>query len=354
MITMRLSDAADGPVLIEENVPQPQPGRGELLIHVYAAGVTPTELLWYPTTHAKNGERRSRAVPGHEFSGVIAAVGEETVGFNIGQEVYEQNPQSARRNNFPGEQISRRFLLLSENLSASNYPGAAYGMNDWFSDGAMAEYCITQPTSVAHKPPSLTHVKAASVPIGALTAWQGLFDRARLQAGEHILVHGGAGAVGIFAIQLARLRGVHVTATASARNLAFVSQLGAEQVIDYHAVRFEENVPKMDVIFDTVGGETLQRSWGVLKPGGRMITIAAESETTIDDRVKHAFFIVEPHHEQLTRIGALLEAGDLHPVVDAVLPLTQASAAYTGEVRQRRGRGKLVVAVAPQEVPSTR
>jgi NADPH:quinone reductase-like Zn-dependent oxidoreductase len=315
MITMRLSDSADGPVLIEENVPQPQPGRGELLVRVYAAGVTPTELLWYPTTHSKNGERRSRAIPGHEFSGVIAAVGEETVGFEIGQEVY--------------------------------------GMNDWFSDGAMAEYCITQPTSVAQKPPSLTHVEAASVPIGALTAWQGLFDRAQLQAGEHVLVHGGAGAVGIFAIQLARSRGAHVTATASARNLAFVSQLGAEQVIDYHAVRFEDNVPKMDVVFDTVGGETLQRSWGVLKPGGRMITIAADSETTTDDRVKQAFFIVEPHHEQLTRIGELLEAGDLHPVVDAVLPLVQVSAAYTGEVRQRRGRGKLVVAVAAQEISST-
>jgi NADPH:quinone reductase-like Zn-dependent oxidoreductase len=315
MITMRLSDSADGPALIEENVPQPQPGRGELLVRVYAAGVTRTELLWYPTTHSKNGERRSRAIPGHEFSGVIAAVGEETVGFEIGQDVY--------------------------------------GMNDWFSDGAIAEYCITQPTSVAQKPPSVTHVEAASVPIGALTAWQGLFDRAQLQAGEHVLVHGGAGAVGIFAIQLARLRGAHVTATASARNLAFVSQLGAEQVIDYRAVHFEDNVRNMDVVFDTVGGETLQRSWGVLKPGGRMITIAADSETTTDDRVKQAFFIVEPHHEQLTRIGDLLEAGDLHPVVDAVLPLVQASAAYTGEVRQRRGRGKLVVAVAAQEIPST-
>ena len=130
-----------------------------------------------------------------------------------------------------------------------------------------------------------------------------------------------------------------MTTTVSARNLAFVSQLGAEQVIDYHAVRFEDSVPNMDVVFDTVGGETLQRSWGVLKPGGRMITIAAESETTMDDRVKHAFFIVEPHQEQLIRIGDLLEAGNLHPVVDAVLPLTQASVAYTGEVRQRRAAG---------------
>jgi NADPH:quinone reductase-like Zn-dependent oxidoreductase len=315
MRILRLSDSAQPPVLVEDHVPQPQPQRGELLIRVYAAGVTSKELLWYPTTHSKTGERRSHAVPGHEFSGVIAAVGEDTVGFEIGQEVY--------------------------------------GMNDWFSDGALAEYCITQPTSVAHKSPRLTHVEAASVPIGALTAWQGLFDRARLQAGERVLVHGGAGAVGVFAIQLARLHGAHVTATTSARNLAFVAQLGAEQVIDYQAVHFEENVPDMDVIFDTVGGETLQRSWSVLKSGGRMITIATDSETITDDRVKQAFFIVEPNHEQLTRIGDLLEAGDLHPVVDAVLPLTHASAAYTGEVRQKRGRGKLVVAVAAQGAPST-
>jgi NADPH:quinone reductase-like Zn-dependent oxidoreductase len=189
------------------------------------------------------------------------------------------------------------------------------------------------------------HVEAASVPIGALTAWQGLFDRARLQPGEHVLVHGGAGAVGIFVIQLARFRGAHVIATASTRNLEFVSVLGAGRVIDYRAARFEESVPAMDVVFDTVGGETLQRSWGVLKPGGRMITIAANSETNSDNRVKQAFFIVEPNHEQLSRISDLLEAGDLHPVVDAVLPLAQA-AAYRGEVKERLGRGKLVVTVA--------
>jgi NADPH:quinone reductase-like Zn-dependent oxidoreductase len=311
MKAMRLADSGATAALVEENVPQPQPGRCELLIQVYAAGVTSKELLWYPTTHKKSGERRSRAIPGHEFSGVIAAVGKDTTGFDVGQEVY--------------------------------------GMNDWFSDGAMAEYCITQPNNIAQKPTGLTHVEAASVPIGALTAWQGLFDRARLQAGERVLVHGGAGAVGLFAIQLARFHGAHVVSTASARNLAFVSGLGAEQVFDYQATRFEEKVSEIDVVFDTVGGETLQRSWGVLKPGGRMITIAADSEATTDDRVKQAFFIVEPNREQLTRIGTLLETGRLLTVVDAVLPLAQASAAYTGEVKERRGRGKLVIAVAAQK-----
>jgi NADPH:quinone reductase-like Zn-dependent oxidoreductase len=306
---MRLTDAA--PALIEDNAPQPQPQRGELLIRVHAAGVTPTEPLWYPTTHTKDGEKRSGAIPGHEFSGVIADVGGEIVGFEVGEEVY--------------------------------------GMNDWFADGAMAEYCVTQPSSVARKPSRLSHVEAASVPIGALTAWQGLYDRAGLQAGEHVLVHGGAGAVGLFAIQLARLRGARITTTVSPRNFDLVTELGAEQVIDYRSSHFEEKVSGMDVVFDTVGGETLQRSWSVLKPGGTMITIAADAETTTDDRVKQAFFIVEPNQEQLTRVGELLESGKLRPMVDAVLPMSQAAAAYGGEVKDRRGRGKVVVTVA-QEV----
>jgi NADPH:quinone reductase-like Zn-dependent oxidoreductase len=307
MRVLRLSDSVPGPVSIEEGVPQPRPRRGELLIRVHAAGVTPTELSWYTTTHHEDGEKRSRAIPGHEFSGVVAAVGAGTVGFEIGQEVY--------------------------------------GMNDWFADGAMAEYCIAQPSSIARKPPRLSHVEAASVPIAALTAWQGLFDRAGLQAGEHVLVHGGAGAVGIFAIQLARFRGARITATASARNLDFVMDLGAERVIDYRAVHFEEQVSGMDVVFDTVGGDALQRSWGVLKPEGRMITIAVESETSTEERVKQAFFIVEANREQLSRIGDLLESGELRPVVDSVLPLTQAAAAYTGEAKGRRGRGRVVVTV---------
>lgn len=309
MKVMRLTDAA--PALIEDNAPQPQPQRSELLVRIHAVGVTLTELLWYPTTHTKDGEKRSGAIPGHEFSGVIAAVGAETAGFEVGEEVY--------------------------------------GMNDWFADGAMAEYCVTQPSSVARKPSRLSHVEAASVPIGALTAWQGLYDRAGLQAGEHVLVHGGAGAVGLFAIQLARIRGARVTTTVSPRNFDLVTELGAEQVIDYRSSHFEETVSGMDVVFDTVGGETLQRSWSVLKPGGRMITIAADAETTTDERVKQAFFIVEPNQEQLTRVGEMLESGDLRPMVDAVLPMSQAAAAYRGEVQERRGRGKLVVTVA-QEV----
>jgi NADPH:quinone reductase-like Zn-dependent oxidoreductase len=297
-------------VLVEENVPKPQAGPDELLIQVYAAGVTPTELSWYPTSHTKTHEKRSLAVPGHEFSGVIDAIGQNISGLNVGQEVY--------------------------------------GMNDWFSDGAMAEYCLTQSSFVAPKPSRLTHAEAASVPIGALTAWQGLFDHAKLQAGERVLVHGGAGSVGIFAVQLARFRGAHVIATASSRNIDFVAQLDAEQVIDYRAARFEDSVREIDVVFDTVGGETLERSWSVLKPRGRMITIAAGNEEATDEKVKQAFFIVEPNQKQLAEIGDLLEAGQLRTVVDAVVPLSRASEAYAGGITERLARGKLVVAVAAQ------
>lgn len=172
-----------------------------MLIRIYAADITPTELLWYPTTQTKSGQPRHLSIPSHEFSGVVAAHGENMAYFEIGQEVY--------------------------------------GMNDWLADGALAEFCVTQPSSVAPKPSHLTHVEAASVPIGTVTAWQGLLDRARLKSGERVLVHGGAGAVGLFAVQLAYLHGAHVIATASARNLEFVSSLGAAQVIDYKPRRLK-------------------------------------------------------------------------------------------------------------------
>ena len=136
MKVMRVTDSAQGPPLVEADAPDPRPGPGEELIRVHAAGVTTTELLWYPTTHTKTGEKRTGAVPSHEFSDVVADVGEDVDRLEIGREVY--------------------------------------GMNDWFSDGALAEYCLAPFSSVAPKPASLTHAEAASVPIPALTAWQGL------------------------------------------------------------------------------------------------------------------------------------------------------------------------------------
>ena len=299
------------PMLAEADVPVPAPRDGEVLIRVHAAGVTPSELLWSPTTQNKDGSPRNRAIPGHEFSGVVAALGKEIKDFSIGDEVF--------------------------------------GMNDWFVDGATADYCTAPATSLAHKPKCLTHAEAAAVPIGALTAWQGLNDHAKLQAWERILVHGGAGAVGTFCIQLARHRGAKVIATASTRNVGFVSRIGADQVIDYAMDAFDRIVRGVDVVFDTVGGETLRRSWSVLKPGGRLVTVAADSENTNDAREKKAFFIVEPNHKQLAEIGEMLESGQLRVFVDEEVPFSSAAAAYNRETKRSLGYGKTVIVMPVTE-----
>ncbi len=276
------------------------------MIRVCAAGVISTELTWYPTSHRKNGEARRRAVPSHEFSGVVVAAGEGVGSLEIGRHVF--------------------------------------GMNDWYSEGAMADYCVAPFFAVAPKPRRLTHYESAAVPISALTAWQGLFDRARLQPGETVLVHGGAGAVGVFVVQLAHRHGARVIATAAARNRDLVSSLGADQVIDYKESRFEDSVKNVDVVFDTVGGDTLDRSWNVLKPQGRVVTIVSALEDATDPRARQAFFIVEPNQKQLFEIAALLDAGTLRPVLDCVMPLSKASDVFAGKT-PRRGRGKLVIAL---------
>ena len=308
MKAMQVNKVDQGPRLVLVELQKPEPGLGEILVHVHAAGVTTTELSWYPTTHTKSGTERPRAVPGHEFSGVITAIGKGVQDFEVGDEVY--------------------------------------GMNDWYADGATAEFCISVPQNIARKPATLSHEAAASVPIGALTSWQGLIDRAKLEQGERVLIHGGAGAVGIYAVQLAHMRGARVITTVSTQDIEFVKRLGADEVIDYKASRFEKEVRDVDVVFDAVGGDTLDRSWGVLKPGGRMITIAADGEGTTDQRVKDAYFIVEPNQKQLVEIAKQLDAGYLRAFVKTTIPLNEASAAYSGAVRDKRGHGKIVISVA--------
>jgi NADPH:quinone reductase-like Zn-dependent oxidoreductase len=303
---MKIVYVTGEPVLREGTAPEPQPGAGEVTVRVCAAGVTVTELQWYPSRYTKAGKPRARTIPGHEFSGTIAAVGEGVEGFHSGD--------------------------------------AVFGMNDWFRDGAMADFCVTEPSYIAPKPNSLSHVEAATVPIGALTAWQGLFDRAKLQPGERVLVHGGTGSVGSFAVQLARWKGARVAATASARNTALAQQLGAEQVMDYHKASLDQ-AGEFDVVFDTAGNDTLDRSWKVLKPGGRIVTVAGTSADSTEPRVKDAFFIVEPSSKQLSEVSALLETGAIRTLVDAVFPLDQAPDVYSERVVRRR-QGKLVISVA--------
>jgi len=290
-----------------QDATEPQAGPGEILVQVHAAGITPTEALWYPSTHTKAGAPRLNAIPGHEFSGVVAALGAGAAGFSVGQEVF--------------------------------------GMNDWFAEGASAEFCVTKPEWIAPKPARLTHIEAASVPIGALTAWQGLYDIAKLKSGDRALIHGGSGSVGVFAIQLARRAGACVLTTASARNKVFLAQLGAEFFIDYKAERFEDLAKDIDVVFDGVGGEILKRSWSVLNTGGRLVTIAADHNGAADARAKQAFFIVEPKQAQLMELAKMLDSGALKPVVDAEIPFDHAPEAYAGAFKANLGRGKMVLRV---------
>jgi len=305
MHAFRFNDSPESPDLIPVEMEIPSPGPGERLIRIHAAGVTPTELVWYPTTHILEGGPRHGAIPGHEFSGIVAAVGPDASPEEIGRPVF--------------------------------------GMNDWFASGATAEYCLAPATSLASKPSRLSHAEAAAVPIGALTAWQGLIERAGVRAGERVLIHGGSGAVGVFAIQFARQAGAHVVTTASPRNFPFLADLGANETLDYRTVKLEDLGASFDVIFDAVGGETLFRSWALLRPGGRMVTIAADSEGTQDERTKSAFFIVEPNGPQLEEISRLLEAGTLRVFVDAEVPMSQAAAAYGNRAENRKGRGKVVL-----------
>lgn len=308
MKAMQVRESSQGLTLYAAQPPQPTPGSEDVLIRVYAAGVTTTELGWYPTTHQKSGETRSNAIPGHEFSGIVAAIGAGVKDLSIGQDVY--------------------------------------GMNDWFANGATAEFCITQPSSIAPKPVSLSYEEAATVPIGALTAWQGLFDHGKLQPNERVLVQGAAGGVGIFAVQLARRHGAYVVATTSTPNVDLIKQLGANEVIDYTKAHFQDVVQSVDVIFDTVGGQTRDLSWPVLKPAGRMITIAADGESSTDPRIKENYFIVEPNQKQLIEIAKLIDAGYMRTFVNAVVPLEDSAKAYAKSIPQKLGYGKVVITIS--------
>src|SRR5262245_38456837 len=201
-----------------EETLQPRTGEGEVLVRVHAAGVMHTELGWDQTWTTPTGEPRPwPVILGHEFSGEITSLGAGVRDVGVGDLVY--------------------------------------GLNDWYRNGAYAEYCAARVDDLAHKPARVDHVHAAATPIAALTAWQGLLERAGFTAGERVLIHGAAGGVGTFAVQLARWRGARVTGTASTANLDFVRRLGADEVIDYRAQRFEDVVRDVDVVFDTVGGE---------------------------------------------------------------------------------------------------
>ena len=309
MKALRLHGRGGPDHLVYEDAPQPHPGAEEVLVRVYATGVIANELKWDVTYQTKAGSPRALPIPGRDLSGVVEAVGHGVTEPAKGDEVY--------------------------------------AMLDYCCDGAEAEFTIALPNELAPKPRTLDHVQAAAVPLTALTAWQGLFEHARLVAGQTVLIHGAAGGVGVFAVQLARWAGAQVIATASKRNRDFLCELGANEIIDYTTTRFEEVVQGVDFVFDTVGGDTLHRSWQVVKPGGVLVSVVSPRPSFAEAKghgVRPVWFVVQPNREQLVRIGALIDEGKLRPIIDTVLPLSQARQAYE-QGEKGHTRGKIVLRV---------
>jgi NADPH:quinone reductase-like Zn-dependent oxidoreductase len=282
--------------LVREQVEQPTPGPDEVLVRVHAAAITRNELDW--------STDRLPATPSYEFSGVVAALGPGVDDLEVGEPVY--------------------------------------ALNDFDREGAAAEFTILPSGFASPKPRSLSHAESAALPLAGLTAWQGLHVHGELAEGERVLVHGAAGGVGHLAVQLGRARGAYVIGTASAANVEAVRQLGADQVID-SSHRFEDLVEDVDLVFDTAGGERLERSSAVLRPGGRLVSVASEPPRLRG--IKSSYFVVEPNREQLVELARLADQGRLRPVIDQVFPLADARKAFERSLGDQR-RGKIVLRVA--------
>ncbi|MGW7439338.1 NADP-dependent oxidoreductase [Streptomyces sp. NPDC054849] len=294
-------------VLTETELDRPEPGMGEVLVRVHAAGVNPVD--W--KTRASGALIPWGPVPqvGWDVSGTVAAVGPGVTLYRVGDEVY----------------------------GMPRFPQQA---------GAYAEYVTAPARHFARKPASLDHVQAAALPLAALTAWQALVDTAGVSAGQRVLVHAAAGGVGHLAVQIAKARGAYVIGTASAGKHELLRGLGADEVIDYRTTDFEDAVSDVDVVLDAIGGDHGQRSLKVLKPGGHLVTLPGPDGIPADTRgVQAAWVLVEPDLKGLEEIATLVEQGLLKPLVDTVLPLEHAAKAHElGE--QGRTTGKIVLTVA--------
>ena len=308
MMTLR-AHARGGPEqLVYEQAPAPSAGPGEVLIAVHAAAITFAELTWDLEWTTRDGRDRTPVIPSHEMSGIVAGLGAGVAGLAVGDEVI--------------------------------------GLTDFDRDGAAAEYVVIPGASLAAKPASLSHVAAATLPLAALTAWQALMDHAALQAGEQVLVQGGAGGVGIFAVQLAAILGGHVTATGGSTDVDFVRDLGADHFISAQAGRPSQVPGGFDVVIDTVGGAVLDGSYGLLREGGRLVTLGGPPNQELAGRYEvHAmFFVVEPDASELARLAKLAGAGRLRPVISQTFPLADGQKAFqSGAGPRRPGKTVLVV-----------
>jgi NADPH:quinone reductase-like Zn-dependent oxidoreductase len=299
MWALRLHERGGPEQFAYEQAPCPYVGEGDALVRVHAASFTPTELTWPSTWVDHAGHDRRPTIPAHEVSGVVEALGYGTVGVAVAQ--------------------------------------AVYGLTDWYRDGAAAEYVAVEARNLAPKPTSLSHVEAAAVPLAGLTAWQALFDHGGLVAGQSVLIQGAGGGVGVFAVQLARAIGSAVIGTGRAWARELVGELGASSFVDVERERFEDVVGQVDLVFDLVGGEVLERSWSVLKPGGVLVSVVEdpnESRTRRSD-ARGVFFVVEADRAELVELARRIDEGQMRPIIGEVLPLARGQDAF----RRKNSRG---------------
>jgi NADPH:quinone reductase-like Zn-dependent oxidoreductase len=298
-------------VLKYEDAPRPEPKENQILVRVIAAGVNPVDGAARSEKYAKFFGITLPFIPGYDIAGVVEKTGAKVTKFKAGDSVYA-------------------------------YIGLGEG-------GGYAQYAVVTEEEAAPKPKSLTYESAAAVPVVALTAWQALIDTAKLSAGQTVLIHGGSGGVGSFAIQIAKARGAKVIATASTANQDFLKQLGADVAIDYTKQKFEDVAKCVDVVLDSVGKDTLARSYGIVKKGGFIVTLV----TRIDEAelakhgIRGASLSVKPDSNELAEIGKLIDEGKIKVVVSQTFPLFEAMKAQ-GQVATGHTRGKIILKIAEE------
>jgi len=299
-----------GPEVLKfEEVSRPEPKENEALVRVIASGVNPADPLTLSGKYAREFGTHLPLIPGYDIAGIVEKTGVKVAKLKAGDAIY-------------------------------GYP--TFG-------GGWAEYVTVTEGEVAAKPASLSFAEAAAVPMGALTAWQALVDVAQLRAGQTILIHGGSGGVGSFAVQIAKARGARVIATASTANQDLLKQLGADVAIDYTKTRFEEIAKDVDAVLDPVGKETLARSYGVIKKGGIVMSLVARPDPVeLEKRgIRGAAISVHPDAEDLAEIAHLIDTGKIKPIVTQVLPLSDAIAAQQ-QAATHHTRGKIVLRIADE------
>jgi NADPH:quinone reductase-like Zn-dependent oxidoreductase len=299
-----------GPEVVKlEDVPRPEPKENEVLVRVIASGVNPADALIVSGKYAKEFGTHLPLTPGYDIAGIVEQAGAKVTKLKIGD--------------------------------------AIYGYVLW--GGGFAQYDVATEGEAAIKPKSLSYVEAASVPLVALTAWQALIDAARLSSGQTVLIHGGSGGVGTMAIQIAKARGARVITTASTANQDFLEELGADVAVDYTKQNFEDVAKDVDVVLDTVGKDTLTRSYAVVKKGGFIATLVARlDQAELDKRgIRGASISVKPDANELEQITKLIEAKKIKPVVSQELALAEATRALQ-QAATHHTRGKIVLKIADE------